>query len=199
MVVEISLPTLGAVLTTAVIDSINPCAIGVLILLFSTLIVTKKEEKGINKETIFKREGRRTKVVKKYPPLPKIFNVHLSSEELGIRTVADSIMIDASKNEAYPIQAKYSFKPDKIFRTQKIQLMMEGLLIEKSLGYNAPFGFIKFLKSGELVKVDLNDKSEVIETVENVKEIIGTESFPKPTKYKNRCIDCCYRKMCWGE
>ena len=45
MVVEISLPTLGAVLTTAAIDSINPCAIGVLILLFSTLIVTKKKEK----------------------------------------------------------------------------------------------------------------------------------------------------------
>ncbi len=45
MAVEISLPTLGTVLTTAVIDSINPCAIGVLILLFSTLIVTKRKEK----------------------------------------------------------------------------------------------------------------------------------------------------------
>jgi len=59
-------------------------------------------------------------------------------------------------------------------------------------------GFIKFLKSGELVKVNLNDKSEVIGTAEKVKEVIGTESFPKPTKYKNRCVDCCYRKMCWG-
>ncbi|MBI3412902.1 MAG: CRISPR-associated protein Cas4 [Candidatus Aenigmarchaeota archaeon] len=161
--------------------------------------VTKKEEKGINKETIFKREGKRTKIVKKYPPLPKIFNVRLSSEELGIRTIADSIMIDASKNEAYPIQTKYSFKPDKIFKTQKIQIMMEGLLIEKSLGYNVPFGFIKFLKSGELVKVPIHDKSDVIGTAEKVKEIIGTERFPKPTKYKNRCVDCCYRKMCWGE
>jgi len=39
----VSLPTLSAVLVTAVIDSLNPCAIGVLILLVSTLLVAKKK------------------------------------------------------------------------------------------------------------------------------------------------------------
>ncbi len=43
--VEIALPTLATVLVTALIDSINPCAIGVLILLISTLLVAKKKEK----------------------------------------------------------------------------------------------------------------------------------------------------------
>ena len=43
MAVEIALPTLVTVLVTAAIDSINPCAIGVLILLVSTLIVTKRK------------------------------------------------------------------------------------------------------------------------------------------------------------
>lgn len=43
MAVEIALPTLATVLLTALVDSINPCAIGVLILLFSTLIVTKRK------------------------------------------------------------------------------------------------------------------------------------------------------------
>ena len=45
MAVEAYLPTLGTVITTAVIDSINPCAIGVLILLISVMIAfrTKKE------------------------------------------------------------------------------------------------------------------------------------------------------------
>lgn len=41
--VQIELPELTTVLITAAIDSINPCAIGVLILLISTLIVTKKK------------------------------------------------------------------------------------------------------------------------------------------------------------
>jgi cytochrome c biogenesis protein CcdA len=38
MAVEASLPQLGTVVFTALIDSINPCAIGVLILLLSTLL-----------------------------------------------------------------------------------------------------------------------------------------------------------------
>lgn len=45
MVVDISLPTLGTVLITAAIDSINPCAIGVLVLLISTLLATKKKDR----------------------------------------------------------------------------------------------------------------------------------------------------------
>ncbi|MBI1936076.1 hypothetical protein HYS31_06565 [Candidatus Woesearchaeota archaeon] len=45
MAVSAYLPTLGTVITTALIDSINPCAIGVLILLVSIMVAfkTKKE------------------------------------------------------------------------------------------------------------------------------------------------------------
>lgn len=42
MAVEAYLPTLGTVLVTAAIDSINPCAIGVLILMLSVLVVGRK-------------------------------------------------------------------------------------------------------------------------------------------------------------
>jgi len=45
MVVEASLPTIGTVIATAVIDSINPCAIGVLILLVSTLLSGRKTKR----------------------------------------------------------------------------------------------------------------------------------------------------------
>lgn len=43
MAVEIALPTLITILLSAAVDSINPCAIGVLILLVSTLIVSKRK------------------------------------------------------------------------------------------------------------------------------------------------------------
>ena len=43
--VELVLPTLTTILITAAIDSINPCAIGVLVLLLSTLLITKKKDK----------------------------------------------------------------------------------------------------------------------------------------------------------
>lgn len=41
MAVQAYLPTLGTVVTTALIDSINPCAIGVLILLVSIMVIYK--------------------------------------------------------------------------------------------------------------------------------------------------------------
>ena len=43
MAVQAYLPTLGTVIGTALIDSINPCAIGVLILLISMLVVYKSK------------------------------------------------------------------------------------------------------------------------------------------------------------
>ncbi len=49
MAVEALLPTLGIVVTTAVIDSINPCAIGVLILMISVLLAGRKSSKTMLK------------------------------------------------------------------------------------------------------------------------------------------------------
>ncbi|MBX4196800.1 hypothetical protein KW805_04395 [Candidatus Pacearchaeota archaeon] len=43
MAIAITLPTLATVLVTAAVDSINPCAIGVLILLVSTILVGKRK------------------------------------------------------------------------------------------------------------------------------------------------------------
>lgn len=130
--------------------------------------------------------------------LPKKFGIYLISEKLGLKTRLDSVMFDYSKHEAYPIQAKYSYKPKAIYATQKNQLLMESLLIEDTLGYNAPYGFIKFLKSGDLVKIDLTDKHSLLNMLSEIKYIVNNESFPEPTRYKKRCVDCCYNKKCWG-
>ena len=45
MAVEAYLPTLGTVVVTAMIDAINPCAIGVLILMISVLLAGKQSTK----------------------------------------------------------------------------------------------------------------------------------------------------------
>ena len=53
MAVEIALPTLATIIVTALVDSINPCAIGVLILLASTLIVTKRKDQILKIGSIY--------------------------------------------------------------------------------------------------------------------------------------------------
>ncbi|MBI2107582.1 hypothetical protein HYU10_04455 [Candidatus Woesearchaeota archaeon] len=53
MAVEAYLPTLSAVVTTALIDSINPCAIGVLILLISVMLAFKKKSQMITYGAVY--------------------------------------------------------------------------------------------------------------------------------------------------
>lgn len=69
------------------------------------------------------------------------------------------------------------------------------MLIEKIIKYNVPYGYIKYELSNDLVKVSLEDKSELNEVIEKVKEIIKNEIIPPATKYKKRLVDNCYRKL----
>ena len=159
---------------------------------------TRKEYKGREKDLEFMAKSKRTKVVKDAPPLPKLFQVHMQSDELEMKTIADSIMINEAKKEAYPIQAKYAFAPREIYKTQKLQLAMEAMLIEDKFKHKVPFGYIKFMRSNELIKVSINTelKDDVIQCFQNIKEITRTERMPKGTEYKKRCADCCYKNIC---
>lgn len=47
MAIEAALPTLTTIVVTGLIDSINPCAIGVMILLMSTLLATKQKSRMV--------------------------------------------------------------------------------------------------------------------------------------------------------
>jgi len=51
--VEATLPTLGAVLVTAAVDSINPCAIGVILLLVATMIKQDRKRDILKVGTIY--------------------------------------------------------------------------------------------------------------------------------------------------
>lgn len=156
---------------------------------------SSKQKKGMEKDFSFKRTNR-TKIIKKYTlPLLKKYAVPLENE--GFITKADCIAIDKENNRAFPIQLKYSFQPRKIFRTQKFQLILESMLIENLFNYSVPYGYIKYLKSNTIIKVNLENKKELFEIAEKIRSIIKNEAFPSPTKYKKRCIDCCYRRMCW--
>lgn len=128
----------------------------------------------------------------------KLFDITLESKKLGLVTKADCILFDWEKKEAYPVQHKYAYKPNAIYRSQILQLIMEAVLIEEQFKAAVPHGFIVFEKSKETVKVDLSEKQKLFEDIEAISRIIETEQFPDPTEWKKRCTDCCYKKMCWG-
>lgn len=153
-----------------------------------------KQKKGLEKDNLFKKQTYRSKTIKDYPlEFTKKYNVSLETEEFA--TKADCIAIDEKNKLAFPIQLKYSKKPSKIYLTQKLQLLFESFLIEKVLGYRSPLGYIKYELSNEVVQVNLEDKKELFEVIEKVKQIIKSETLPKATKYKKRLVDNCYRRF----
>lgn len=158
---------------------------------------TAKELEGRRKYDEFKRKSSRNKIIKELPYLPKIYNIYLASGKYNFATKVDCIAINKEKNEAYPIQVKYSTKPKALYRSQKFQVIMEAMLIGERLGYKVPFGFIKFLKTDDFVKVEITDslKQELLQIFSEIEDIIKNEKLPKATPDKKKKIDNCYRNI----
>jgi len=158
---------------------------------------TVKELEGRKKYDEFKNKSTRNKIIKELPKLPKLYNVYLCCDENRIATKIDCVAIDNTKNKAYPIQVKYSLKPKALYRTQVFQLVMEAFLIEKVLGYKVPYGYLKFLRSNDFVKVLITSKlkSELLWIFKEIENIIKQEKLPKETKDKRKAIDNCYKNI----
>jgi len=156
-----------------------------------------KQRKGLEKDFSFKKDTNRNKIIKGKEHdrrLKKRYNISLETEEYA--TKVDCLLINEQLKEAYPLQLKYSKKPlCGFYRTQKLQLLFEAMLIEKVLGYKVPYGYIKYELSSELIKIDLENRQILFETIENVKNIIKNEYYPPATKYKKRMIDNCFRRI----
>lgn len=156
-----------------------------------------KQKKGLEKDFSFKKDTNRNKIIKgkSYNPnLIRKYNVSLETEEYA--TKVDCLLINDEAREAYPMQLKYARKPRcGVYLTQKLQLMFEAMMIEKVLKYNVSFGYIKYELSGDLVKISLENKQELYDVIDKVKEIIQKESYPSATKYNKRLVDNCYRRI----
>lgn len=156
-----------------------------------------KQKKGLEKDFAFKKDTNRNKIIKgiSYNPLLiKKYNISLETDEYA--TKVDCLLINEKFKEAYPLQLKYSKKPIcNYYKTMKLQLMFEAMLIEKVLKYKVPYGYIKYALSGDLIKIYLEEREELYDIIEKVKALIKNEIFPPATKYKKRLIDNCYRRL----
>lgn len=158
---------------------------------------TTKELEGRKKYDEFEKKSSRNKVIKELPFLRKLYNVFLASDKYRIATKLDCVAFHESSKEAYPIQVKYSLKPKTLYRTQKFQVIMEAVLIEEKLGYKVPYGYVKFLRSNDFVKVRVTKqlKKELLQIFSDLESIIQSEKLPKETKDKKKAIDNSYRNI----
>lgn len=135
---------------------------------------------------------------KKIKVTEKIKEQELYSDRSNIHGKIDEILtFDDGTMGA--LDYKFAEFKDKIYDTYKTQLVIYSILIEENFGKNVNRGYIVYTRSQnhiEEIEITEKDKNEVKNILHEIEKIIKFGYFPKGTKAKSKCDDCCYRNIC---
>jgi len=162
-----------------------------------------------NEETRYKvMEGRNVHKIKaltnadykrkKINVIKKEINQEMYSNTYNIHGIVDEILFIADGTAA-PLDYKFAQFKDKIYKTYRIQSAMYALMIKDNYGVEVTKGYLVYTRSKnhleELIFTD-EDFDSVKEIVQNIIDIVTKNIFPKRTRVRIRCSDCCYRNIC---
>ena len=147
-----------------------------------------QERGGVNQEYLRKKVG----------CVEKELSVYLSSPRNHIRGVVDEVL--KLKDGSYaPLDYKFAQFKDRPFKTYRTQLVLYALLIQENYNAEVIRGFIVYTRSRNYLKeVIFSDKDfhRSVEIVEEILTIIQGGIFPRKTRDRIKCVDCCYRNIC---
>lgn len=135
---------------------------------------------------------------KKIGATDKHKDVYLSSKELKLVGKIDEVLI-LSDNSAAPLDYKYAFWENRIFKTYKMQQTLYALLIEENFERQVNKAFLVYVRSkNHLVSIDIDQsmKDKASQILEKIFQIINHGKYPKQTGSHAQCIDCTYRNIC---
>ena len=124
-------------------------------------------------------------------------DVYLSSH-LGVRGIVDEVLF-LEDSTAAPLDYKYAEYKDRTFKNHRYQLVFYAQLIKDNFNVPVTRGFIIYTRSkNKLVEVSIHEKDfeELGKIISEILDIVQQCRYPKSTKYKQRCPDCCYRNIC---
>jgi CRISPR-associated exonuclease Cas4 len=128
----------------------------------------------------------------------KEISVYMASDKYHIHGLVDEVLI-LSDDTMAPLDYKYAEYRDTIFRTHRYQSIFYALLVKENYGREVRRGYICYIRSKNLLKeIQITDKN-FLELQNMIAEIVNISQkchYPKGTKFKAQCIDCCYRNIC---
>lgn len=134
---------------------------------------------------------------KKLKIVDKQSEVQLVSEKFKIRGKADELLTLEDQTMA-PLDYKFALYNDKIYDTYKTQMIMYGLMIKEVYNVDVNRGYLVYCRSrNKIIEIEITDKEEkkLIEKIKQYQDVLQG-FYPKPTRYKARCNDCCYKNIC---
>ena len=145
-----------------------------------------------------KADRNRDYLRKKLAVKDKIIEQKLSSEKYQMHGIVDEILI-LKDGTAAPLDYKFAKYKGRVFKTYKSQIIMYAMLIEENLNLKVNKGYLVYTRSrNKLVTVEIKeeDKTKVLETIDEIVRILNKGYYPEGTSYKKRCFNCCYRNIC---
>lgn len=125
-------------------------------------------------------------------------DVELNCMRLHLRGKVDEILW-LDDDTLAPLDYKYAENKGRIYRNQKIQAALYGILLTEVYGGVVNRAFLCYTRSKyEIVQVDLGDdmRKQALEELDRCIDVIRTGTFPRATRWPARCPDCCYRNLC---
>jgi CRISPR-associated exonuclease Cas4 len=135
---------------------------------------------------------------KKIGVTKKLTEMDLYSEQYGIHGKVDEILF-LENETASPLDYKFAEYKGKIYKTLKMQTVFYGLLIKENYNKNVNKAYIVYTRSkNHLVEIDIKGKDfeNLLKIINDIRNIIDLNFYPKKTKYTSKCNDCCYRNIC---
>ena len=134
---------------------------------------------------------------KKFGVKEKKTDVYLAGKA-GIRGIVDEVLF-LGDGTAAPLDYKYAEYKERTFKNHHYQLVFYAQLIKDNFQVPVNRGFIIYTRSrNKLIEIPIQHKEfdALREIIDDLLDVIVKCKYPKPTRYKGRCSDCCYRNIC---
>jgi len=134
---------------------------------------------------------------KKFGVKEKKTDVYLAGKA-GIRGIVDEVLF-LDDGTAAPLDYKYAEYKERTFKNHHYQLVFYAQLIKDNFQVPVNRGFIIYTRSrNKLIEIPIQHKEfdALREIIDDLLDVIVKCKYPKPTRYKGRCSDCCYRNIC---
>lgn len=145
-----------------------------------------------------KAKVNREYVRKKIGCIDKEISVYLFSAKYKIRGVVDEVL-SLSDGTMAPLEYKFAEYRPYIFKTHRTQLTLEALLIQENYGKPVKKGFLVYVRSKSLLREVVfksSDFDNAARVVEEILKIVQDGHYPKKTRSRAKCVDCCYKNIC---
>lgn len=126
----------------------------------------------------------------------KYIDQYLADETL--RGKIDEVLLLEDGSMA-PLDYKFAFYNNVVYRTYKAQLYCYALLIENNFHKKVNKGFLVYTRSSnKFVEIEISEegKRKIQDIIEDILGVIERCKFPKATKYKTQCFGCTYKNIC---